>query len=133
MNSSGLLARPKWMNQEKYNDINKNIKDGEDIIIKELLDGWVGSNKGASEGGNVARGAKSNLQFILTEDYLSSYIKNNTEDIKEITPEKIEEEMYNKDVKNMLDELNKNIRTINKSLLLIADVLKERGINNENK
>ena len=36
--------------------------------------------------------------------------------------------MYNKDVKNMLDELNKNIRTINKSLLLIADVLKERGI-----
>ncbi len=69
----------------------------------------------------------------LSKTDLSSYIKNNTEDIKEITPEKIEEEMYNKDVKNMLDELNKNIRTINKSLLLIADVLKERGINNENK
>lgn len=69
----------------------------------------------------------------LSNTNLSLYIKNNTEDIKEKTPEKIEEEMYNKDVKTILDELNKNIRTINKSLLLIADVLKERGINNENK
>lgn len=69
----------------------------------------------------------------LSKTDLSLYIQNNTEDIKEKIPEKIEEEMYNKDVKNMLDELNKNIRTINKSLLLIADVLKERGINNENK
>lgn len=69
MSSNGLLAKPKWMNQEKYNDINKNIKDGEELI-KELLDGWV-VLKGASEGGNVARGDKSNLQFILTEDYLS--------------------------------------------------------------
>ena len=94
--SSGLLARPKWMNQEVqevYDSINKNIKDG-DELIKDLLD----------------------------------ICKNNTDDIKEKTPEKIEEEMYNKDVKNMIDELNKNIRIINKSLLLIADVLKERGI-----
>ena len=37
--SSGLLARPKWMNQEVYDSINKNIKDG-DELIKDLLDVW---------------------------------------------------------------------------------------------
>jgi putative sterol carrier protein len=38
--SSGLLVRPKWMNQEVYDSINKNIKDG-DELIKDLLDSWI--------------------------------------------------------------------------------------------
>ena len=66
--SSGLLARPKWMNQEVYDSINKNIKDG-DELIKDLLDSWI-RIEGEPEGGNIARGAKYNLQFILTEDFL---------------------------------------------------------------
>lgn len=38
MNSSGLLARPKWMNQEKYNDINKKLnKWQEKLKTKEQV------------------------------------------------------------------------------------------------
>ena len=77
MSSSGLLAKPKWMNQEVYDSINKHIKDG-DELIKDLLDVWV-KIEGGPEGGNVGRGAKSNLQFILTEDFLMDIEKRENE------------------------------------------------------
>lgn len=71
------LVRPKWMNQEVYDSVHKNIKDG-DELIKDLLDSWI-RIEGEPEGGNIARGAKSNLQFILTEDFLMDIEKRENE------------------------------------------------------
>ena len=123
--------------KDMYFKLETYIKDDMLHIIsnRDIVEHWrdeyykVTGEYSDNDPGIYYRFVISKILNELSKSDLSLYIKNNTEEISE-KPEKIEEEMYNNDVKNMLVELNKSINTINKTLLLLVDTLKDKKENN---